>query len=168
MIVVSDTSPLNYLVLINAVAVLPSLYVNVVIPSEVLEELRRPQTPADVRKWANDLPEWVTVRSVSQPFHPATRSLDKGKATAITLANELGIDKLLIDELEGRQIAKRLFTLDVVGTLGVLLEADSAGVLDASDAFERLKKQTAFRWSLKLESDFSASLRTLRRMYLND
>ena len=164
MIVVSDTSPLNYLILTNAVGVLPTLYESVFVPTQVLEELRRPQTPVLVRNWADDLPKWLEVRAVSEPFHPATTRLDKGEAAAITLADELSIDKLLIDDLDGRHMAKRELALNVVGTLGILLEADEAGILDAAEAFERLKSQTTFRWSLRLETDFYASLRMLRRM----
>jgi len=40
MIVVSDTSPLNYLILIDADHVLPLLYDRVVIPTVVWNELR--------------------------------------------------------------------------------------------------------------------------------
>ena len=51
MIDVSDTSPLNYLVLIEAVEVLPALFGRVVVPPAVIEELqaqgaaRMPSTP---------------------------------------------------------------------------------------------------------------------------
>jgi predicted nucleic acid-binding protein len=40
MIVVSDTGPINYLVLTDTIHVLPSLYGNVIIPQAVYEELR--------------------------------------------------------------------------------------------------------------------------------
>jgi hypothetical protein len=40
MIVVADTGPLNYLVLIEAVDVLQPLYKHVVVPKTVAEELR--------------------------------------------------------------------------------------------------------------------------------
>jgi len=45
MIVVSDTSPLNYLVLIGADHVLPALFGQVVAPPAVLAELQRTKTP---------------------------------------------------------------------------------------------------------------------------
>jgi predicted nucleic acid-binding protein len=47
MIVISDTSPINYLILIECVNVLPELYGRVVIPEGVLEELQRQSTPND-------------------------------------------------------------------------------------------------------------------------
>ena len=41
MIVVADTTPLNYLVLIEAVQLLPRLYQRVLIPPAVRDELTR-------------------------------------------------------------------------------------------------------------------------------
>ena len=38
-VVVADTSPLNYLVLIEAIDLLPRLYGTIIIPAEVLDEL---------------------------------------------------------------------------------------------------------------------------------
>ena len=45
MIVVSDTSPLNYLVLIGAIDVLPQLFGEVYVPPRVMQELQRSRTP---------------------------------------------------------------------------------------------------------------------------
>jgi hypothetical protein len=45
MIVVADTSPLNYLVLIGEIELLAALYQKVLIPEEVLRELQRTGTP---------------------------------------------------------------------------------------------------------------------------
>lgn len=41
MIVVADTSPINYLVLIEQIGILPKMYGRVVIPHTVREELVR-------------------------------------------------------------------------------------------------------------------------------
>jgi predicted nucleic acid-binding protein len=46
MIVVADASPLNYLVLIEQIGLLPTLYGSVLIPEAVHRELQRPGTPA--------------------------------------------------------------------------------------------------------------------------
>ena len=40
MLVVADTSPINYLVLIEQTAVLPALYTRVLLPPAVVRELR--------------------------------------------------------------------------------------------------------------------------------
>jgi len=45
MIIVADTSPINYLVLIKEIEILPKLYGKVVVPGTVREELLRPVAP---------------------------------------------------------------------------------------------------------------------------
>jgi len=49
MLGVSDTSPIDYLVLIQQEILLPALYGHVVIPPAVYGELQQSQTPAEVR-----------------------------------------------------------------------------------------------------------------------
>lgn len=58
MIVIADTSPLNYLVLIGEIERLPSLYRKILIPQPqaVHKELLRAQTQLAVRNWAASLP----------------------------------------------------------------------------------------------------------------
>ena len=51
MLVVTDTTPINYLVLIGHVDILPSLYGHVVIPQAVVGDLQHPRTPESVRAW---------------------------------------------------------------------------------------------------------------------
>jgi predicted nucleic acid-binding protein len=66
MIVVSDTSPLNYLILIGADQVLPSLFGQVVAPPEVLVEMQHVKAPAEVSAWARQPPAWLEVRSAQE------------------------------------------------------------------------------------------------------
>jgi predicted nucleic acid-binding protein len=47
--VVTDVSPLNYLVLINAEHVLPKLFGEVLVSAAVIEELSHVRTPTIVR-----------------------------------------------------------------------------------------------------------------------
>ena len=46
MIVVADTGPINYLILIGEIEILPALFERVVIPLSVCEERKRPRAPA--------------------------------------------------------------------------------------------------------------------------
>ena len=62
MLVVADTSPLNYLVWIQQETLLPILYDRVVIPPAVYEELQRPETPHVVRQWGAHSPRWLTIQ----------------------------------------------------------------------------------------------------------
>ena len=62
MLVVADTTPINYLVLADSVEVLPRLFRTVVCPTAVLEELQHSRAPAAVRAWATNSPVWLTVQ----------------------------------------------------------------------------------------------------------
>lgn len=85
-VVVADTSPLNYLVLIEAIDLLPRLYGRIVVPAEVLRELSDDGAPPRVSEWAMNLPEWVEVRSAPPTDDPALSLLDQGERSAILLA----------------------------------------------------------------------------------
>lgn len=49
MIVVADTSPINYLIRIGQIDVLPALYGRVLVPQSVWEELTDLRAPAPIR-----------------------------------------------------------------------------------------------------------------------
>ncbi len=139
MIVVADTGPLNYLLLIDAVEILPQLYRSVLIPEEVRSELLHPDTPEIVRAWASSLPEWITVR---QPHRLLPLSLDPGETAAISLAVESHIGLILIDDRRGRKMAQAQH-LAVTGTLGILATAAENDLLNFGEMIARLK-QTNF------------------------
>lgn len=67
-IVVADTSPICYLILIEQIDVLSSLYGRVIIPSFVKDELSNTIAPLPVQSWIKNAPNWLKVREVlSQP-----------------------------------------------------------------------------------------------------
>ncbi len=146
MIVIADTSPLNYLVLIGEVEILRRLYRRVVIPEAVLRELRHPETPSAVSEWIARRPAWLEVERITVPPDPNLPWLGEGEREAIILAEQRGPDVLLLmDEGQGRREAQRRH-LRITGTLGVLNDAASRGWVDLPSAFERLR-QTTFRAS---------------------
>jgi predicted nucleic acid-binding protein len=71
MIVVADTSPLNYLVLIDEIDLLPALFGQVIVPQAVFQELQHPRTSRKVREWAAHLPAWLELRTVVPVTNPA-------------------------------------------------------------------------------------------------
>jgi len=91
MIVIADTTTLNYLILIDLTRILAELFGQVVIPQAVLNELQSPQAPEEVREWFAHCPDWLVVREVPQP-DPTLAHLDPGEREAITLAQELQAD----------------------------------------------------------------------------
>jgi predicted nucleic acid-binding protein len=149
MVVVADTSPINYLILIAQIDLLKHLYKRILIPPAVLTELKHPVAPKPVRDWAQNAPEWVEVLSPKSRLILA--QLDLGESEAIALATEVHAEVVLIDEQAGRQEAVRR-GLKVAGTLSVLDEADQAGLVIFDNAIAELLK-TSFRVSQAVLSE---------------
>jgi predicted nucleic acid-binding protein len=143
MVVVADTSPVNYLILIDQIGILPRLYTRVLIPPAVFNELTHPAAPSPVREWSERRPVWLEVMSPKDTA--ALAQFDLGESQAIALACELRAGVVLIDELAGRKEAIRR-GLKVAGTLSVLDDADRAGLVKFDEALVRLQK-TSFRVS---------------------
>jgi predicted nucleic acid-binding protein len=147
-IVVADTSPLRYLILIEYVHVLPALYGHVVVPPAVIGELNQERTPDLVKTWLSNMPEWLHVQAPMQTLTSPRMVLGAGEREAIALASELSADALLMDDRDGRQEAKRL-GVPVLGTLRVLVDASEHGLAHLPTAFDRLRG-TNFRASEQL------------------
>jgi hypothetical protein len=139
-LVVSDTSPLHYLILCGAEKVLPELFSRVLIPPAVFRELQQPGTPPVVRRWVQSLPAWCAVQ--------APRSLaldvevDPGELEAICLAREIKAAAVLMDDRAGRIAAARC-GLAVVGTLGVLEAAAARGLVSLPEVLRKLQATSA-------------------------
>ncbi|SRR6266581_1197923 len=145
MIVISDTSPLNYLILIECVHVLRNLYGRVVIPEGVFEELQKRGTPDVVREWIIARSDWLEVHRAHVQPDAALKLLGIGERQAICLEQELKAAAIIIDEERGRKEAKRR-GLSVIGILGVLRDADERELIDLPSALARLRR-TKFRVS---------------------
>jgi predicted nucleic acid-binding protein len=64
MLVVSDTSPLCYLLLIGEIQILTQLYHQVLIPKIVQDELLHEESAIVVQNWINDPPGWLIIRNI--------------------------------------------------------------------------------------------------------
>jgi len=157
-VVVSDTTPLNYLILIGSVDVLPRLFNRVLIPPAVLRELSHPFTPAPVAEWARSLPAWVEVKAPQNDLH---LGIGAGEDEAISLAVELGV-AVLMDEHVGRAAAEHQGLL-VIGTLAILNIADAGGWLEFEEALAKLRA-TNFRSSAAVLEKVRAVVRARKRL----
>ena len=143
-LVISDTSPVRYLVLMGSVDLLPALYGEVLIPETVAAELQHPHTPGPVRRWMANPPAWLQIMSLAGlPALTLTADLDPGEYDAIRLALDRQADLMLIDERHGVEEARRL-CLTVTGTLGILDQAAARHLIRLDEAFARLR-ETNFR-----------------------
>jgi predicted nucleic acid-binding protein len=143
-LVVADTGPLNYLILIEQIEVLPALFEKVFVPDIVRDELRHDEAPEGVRRWIAEPPSWMVVAPAGQGRdHPDLLRLDAGERAAIQLAVRIGAELLLIDDRDGATIARSM-GFAVTGTLGVLDIAAGRGLIRLNDAIKRLRN-TSFR-----------------------
>ena len=139
MIVVADTGPLNYLILLKHIDVLRALYGEVVIPPAVQDEMLAARAPAPVRAWINDPPPWLEVRTPGRIDPRIDQTLDDGELEAITLMQSMSEPRLLlIDDFPARMEATRL-GMEIIGTLGVLLVAHKRNLLDIREAIDLLR-----------------------------
>ena len=122
MIVVSDTTAITSLLTIGRADLLQQVFGEVLIPGAVLRELRvaHREIPGFLR-----LCEVTDVDAVREL---QVAELDDGEAEAIVLAEKMSADFLLIDESDGRAIAKQR-GLAIIGLVGVLLRAKNEGFL---------------------------------------
>jgi predicted nucleic acid-binding protein len=144
MIVVSDASPLIALSDIGQLDLMHRLYGEIIAPEAVWQELviGRERTGRSKLTDAG----WILRRSASnrELVFALLQDLDDGEAEAIALAVETKADLLLIDERLGRRTARH-FGLNVVGVVGVLVDAKAHGMITAiKPYFEQLRAQAGF------------------------
>ena len=154
-LVIADTSPINYLLLIGHIEVLPALFDRIILPSTVRDELAALRAPAVVRNWTAALPAWIDIRTAqSHPADPANDKLDSGEREAIVLAGELNAGLLLMEDRDGVAVAREK-GFRVAGTLTVLAMAAGQGLLDLIRAIELLKR-TNFHYRQEIIDRFIA------------
>jgi predicted nucleic acid-binding protein len=139
-VVVSDASPLHYLIECGAISSLNAMFGELVIPPAVFAELQHPRTPRVVHDWMANLPGWIKIQAPQRIDE--SLNLDRGENEAISLAKEIGATLLLIDDRKGRIEAGRR-GIRVAGTLGVLEAAGRRGLIDFAKAIGRLRSTRA-------------------------
>jgi predicted nucleic acid-binding protein len=152
-VVIADTSPINYLVLIGEVGILHRLYHRIVIPEEVFAELLDAGAPPEVREWTAARPDWIEIRKAPRR-KPSLMDLDEGEVSAIALAELETEVLLLIDDSAGRLEASRR-GIPNTGTLGVLRAGAIEHLVDLPSALDRLLA-TNFRVSTTLVGELLA------------
>ncbi len=121
--IVINTSPLIALVAAWGDLVrLKSLYREVLVPFEVVQEILRGSTH-NFAVAEFQAASWLCRQSEPVTIAPFLRnSLDLGEASVIQLALDQSIEKVCIDETVGRRVA-RLNGLTLTGSIGILLKA---------------------------------------------
>ena len=121
--VVCNTSPLILLAKIKRLALLPQLYAEVIIPASVLEEIS--VKPDRATEQIQEMIQRQTLQHLTvteEVLEGFPADLGGGEREAIALAHEKGADLVVLDDQQGRHVA-RARGLGVTGTIGVLVEA---------------------------------------------
>lgn len=162
-LVVADTGPLNYLVLIQAIDLLPKLFEQILVPQAVFDELSHVEAPVPVRSFAAKRPPWLDVRPNPPPsvLDAHDEPLDDGERAAIVLATSIGATLILMDDRAGVAVAYRR-GLTVTGTLGVLDLAARRGLVDLESAFTKIKA-TNFRYPPEIMAELLAQRREAKK-----
>lgn len=121
--VICDTSPLILLAKIGRLELLFQLYGQVVVPVSVLDEIRgrsTEETTAIESLVENQALE--IQRGSPEALERVPADLGAGEREAIALAMETEADIVVLDDREGRRVARER-DLPVTGTIGILIEA---------------------------------------------
>lgn len=154
MIVISDTTPLRYLIEIDQVHILETLFGKILIPEKVAKELQHPKTPQRVKNWMLVLPNWLEVRKADLTIFTPQKKIDDGEREAFALAIELNADAVLLDDKYALTEAKRL-NLQTIALFTLFETAAARNLIDLPQTIEAIR-QTNFR--LPPEPDIQAML----------
>ena len=144
MLAVSNTSPLSNLASIGRLDL-----------SAVAQELAAHPDPNAIAVIDSALRQWIRVVPTQDTplYRMLRRQVDPGEAEAIALAADLKADIVIIDEQEGRALARQV-GLSITGTLGVLLRAKRSGLLQMiKPEIQALRNRTRFFLSASLEAE---------------
>jgi predicted nucleic acid-binding protein len=129
-IVVSNTSPLIVLAKIHRLDLLRVLHAQILIPEAVLEEVRAKPGPETDEVQSSVGRFLVTMPVNSKIMKVVPDTLGIGERSAIARALSLQADLIILDDQEARGIATDR-GLKVTGTLGILVEAHSRGIIQS-------------------------------------
>ncbi len=154
-VVISDASPLVHLSAINRFDLLKELYLDLLIPPAVWEEVT---TAGRGRPGEKEVGEavragWMKVKAPDplELNRSELQGLDSGEREALALAMQTRAEVVLLDELRGRRVAKRL-GVPTIGTLGVLVEAKQRGLIpNIRGELRQLQEHSQLQLTIELE-----------------
>jgi len=139
-LVVSDTSPLLNLALIDRLDLLETQFSGVTVPRQVWSELTEGNDGLEALRGLRDdgVLRIVEVER-SDLFVEIFHELDLGETAAICYAVEHDADLVLLDERDGRRVARR-HDLDMTGVIGILLRGSKTGEVDLESELDALRE----------------------------
>ncbi len=141
MLIVSDTTPLRYLIEIGEVHILAALFGSVIIPQCVCAELQGSRMPPQVSMWIQAPPPWLAVKNADISLFTPKAKLEDGEREAIALALAMQADALLCDDGKAIKEANRV-NLPVLRLFNLLQIAADNDLLDLPDAIDKMSRTT--------------------------
>ncbi|TVR87155.1 MAG: DUF3368 domain-containing protein [Saprospirales bacterium] len=134
-VIIADTSCLIIYHKIGQFGILKKTFTDLIVTKEVAEEF-------------GELPNWVTIKEITdkEQYFKLAKDLGKGEASSIAIALEFDDSLLIIDEKKGRKIAEEL-RIEIIGSLGVLIKAKERGIIKSVRDILTLIDKTNFRIS---------------------
>jgi predicted nucleic acid-binding protein len=150
MIVISDTSCIGYLIIIDKLFLLHKNFTEIIIPSSVHKEILQLSGKQNLSNYLNST--WVSIREIKnhQLYKDLLKQVDEGESEAIVLSKEINADLLLIDERKGTALARSM-GINTIGLLGVLLLSKKKNLISNVKSFlDELIANTTFRIDKKV------------------
>lgn len=151
MIIIADSSPLISLAIIDMLELLEYYFDEVYVPYAVYKEVSVYDKPFSEKLKQYLKNKVSTVENINM-VSVLNERIDLGEAEAITLAFEKKADFIILDDLKARKTAKRN-GLNVIGTLGLLLEAKKEGKIKKLKECIQIFSDNDIRLSEKLIKD---------------
>lgn len=141
--VVSDSTVLIFLAKLNKLPLLKMIYPKVLIPEKVYEEVvgkgtRKGERNATIVRNAIK-EEWIEVRKTETREDVSEFKLGRGESEALSLAKNLGHEKILVDDESARDAA-RFLNVKPRGTLFFLAEGLRRSEMSFDEYLKSLEK----------------------------
>lgn len=138
--IISDTSCFIILTNIEELDLFQKVYGQIVTTVEVVTE------------YGETLPDWVEIEMVKDKYRQRILEMqvDKGEASALSLALETPNYTVILDDYRARKVAEKL-ELNYTGTIGVIIKAKIEGIILSIKPFLTKIKQTDFRITDEIE-----------------
>lgn len=143
--VVSNTTPLIGLASIGRFDLLRQFFGELFIPKAVYDEVVVSGREEGGAKREVSAADWIKVVLVADQLavEVLLDDLDRGEAEVIVLAREINADWSLMDEKKGRRKLAQL-GMKKIGTIGILLGAKQAGLLESVASEIEQLRETGF------------------------
>lgn len=135
MIIVADTTPLISLMKVGRLGLIHDLFGEILIPNAVYEELTgNPRFLEESKQIQQSQFIKRTKIEDARAVDLLKRSsgLDAGESEAIVLSDSMKASLLLMDEMKGRRVARRM-GINLMGTIGILTIAYKTELMTRAD-----------------------------------